>query len=699
MCKIPAGHRPLLTVLAALVLAACGGGLTPSLLSDHLPEADADLRQDPDVEVEVVCRADCDGKECGDDGCGGSCGDCLEDTVCDEVGLCVAATCESSKDCPGDLVCADDVGICVDCEIAADCAEGETCGPDHKCHPVVACTSDKDCKEYDMVCDQGAGVCVECLKAADCAEEEYCESSYCFPDICVAGATQCDGDTLLACIEDGSSREVAEICGPGQFCEEGACHEQVCPPGEIYCQGEVATTCDETGKGTLSEEDCSAQGLHCFDGACIETICQAGVKFCEDDATTAECTADGMDFTTEACSAEHYCEEGQCLPWVCPAGEVYCDGETAVACDSSGSSLVTQVDCTATDQICFEGECLSIACTPSTPFCVDDATAAICDDFGLSFESTDCPAEAYCLEGECLPWICPPGEATCDGSVATVCNDSGSGPQSGGEDCAESGKKCQAGQCVQCFPSCFGKSCGDDGCGGSCGVCVDSEPCTEDVCNDSTFTCEFVPIPDCCEQDEDCDNEDLCTTDWCEGGECVHQEMDCDDEDSCTQDGCSAGTCYNFPLPDPSCCPHVLTFESFELGAAWGWQYDNSDPVKNVYDYDGWAHTGEWFLKLDKSVSVNLPAQQLPVAPGAKLTFWLKTSNWLVGNCQHNRLLVEVNDSLAEEICDVDDEWTLVEVDLASWIGQTIHMRLHHISNSGSPYVVIDDVALQVQCD
>jgi len=330
---------------------------------------------------------------------------------------------------------------------------------------------------------------------------------------------------------------------------------------------------------------------------------------------------------------------------------------------------------------------------------VDDFTAAVCDDAGLNFEATDCAAEAYCLAGECVPWVCTPGEPTCNGSVATLCNNTGSGPQGGGEDCAESAKKCESGQCVQCFPSCFGKNCGDDGCGGSCGECVDSDPCTENACSDSTFTCEFEPIPECCEQDADCDNDDLCTTDWCEESECVHLQMDCDDGNSCTLDGCSTGTCYNFPLEDPSCCPHVQTFENFELGSAWGWTSDNGNAFLNISDYEGWAHTGKWFLKLDKGGSVNLPVHELPVAPGATMSFWLKTYNWNVGNCDNNRLWVEVNNSLAAEVCDVGDEWTLVEVDLSPWLGQAVHVRFHHVgSSSQTKYLLMDDLLISSAC-
>jgi hypothetical protein len=38
----------------------------------------------------MPCTPDCTGKDCGSDGCGGSCGDCSNGQVCDASGACVA---------------------------------------------------------------------------------------------------------------------------------------------------------------------------------------------------------------------------------------------------------------------------------------------------------------------------------------------------------------------------------------------------------------------------------------------------------------------------------------------------------------------------------------------------------------------------------------------------------------------------------
>ena len=38
------------------------------------------------LSVSEACIPQCDGKECGDNGCGTSCGECAEGSVCEEAG-------------------------------------------------------------------------------------------------------------------------------------------------------------------------------------------------------------------------------------------------------------------------------------------------------------------------------------------------------------------------------------------------------------------------------------------------------------------------------------------------------------------------------------------------------------------------------------------------------------------------------------
>ncbi|MBM4388407.1 MAG: hypothetical protein FJ088_11750, partial [Deltaproteobacteria bacterium] len=60
------------------------------------------------------CYADCDGKDCGHNGCGGSCGDCGEGMVCDANGKCAAASngCDARLLVPGCDGCGCEEEVC-----------------------------------------------------------------------------------------------------------------------------------------------------------------------------------------------------------------------------------------------------------------------------------------------------------------------------------------------------------------------------------------------------------------------------------------------------------------------------------------------------------------------------------------------------------------------------------------------------------
>lgn len=74
--------------------------------------------------------------------------------------------------------------------------------------------------------------------------------------------------------------------------------------------------------------------------------------------------------------------------------------------------------------------------------------------------------------------ICPPSGLACDGTALVQCNADGSAWQVI-QQCAAN-ETCNAtnGTC-SCSPSCFGKQCGDDGCGGTCGNCAAGQSCNE----------------------------------------------------------------------------------------------------------------------------------------------------------------------------------------------------------------------------
>lgn len=101
------------------------------------------------------------------------------------------------------------------------------------------------------------------------------------------------------------------------------------------------------------------------------------------------------------------------------------------------------------------------------------------------------------------------------------------------EEC-ETGYECVAGACqlIVCQPDCAGKTCGDDGCGGSCGVCDDGNPCTNNICIANGI----------------CMYENKANETPCEGGKCINGECVCQSDcagKECGDDGCGGvcGTC------------------------------------------------------------------------------------------------------------------------------------------------------------
>jgi len=434
------------------------------------------------LKVDSQCTPACQGKACGPDGCGGECGSCMPQVeTCTESGKCVSFTCTSSKDCPGVLVCATDLGECVECVGDEDCEEGLSCGADHACHEVMSCKSDKDCKEAGLVCDKGKGICVECVKPEHCGIGLFCVDGFCVAAVCGAGTSKCDGTDVLSCA-DGSGWALSQTCTAVQFCEDGACLDLVCKPGSVWCEGETYKVCSNDGKSVQYEEDCEAQDRHCFSGACIDSLCVPLEKFCLDDVTAATCLVDGMEYSTLPCETGQYCLSGQCLAWLCEPASATCQGSLASVCNSLGSGYASQVDCKAQGKVCVDGKCLDLKCSPSADFCVDGDTLGHCAADGLSSTPEDCLADHSCKDGQCLPWQCTPGSAVCVGNTATKCDALGLGPVAGGNDCAKDGKYCAAGQCVSCAPSCEGKECGDNGCGGVCGTCPNSGMCINGNC-------------------------------------------------------------------------------------------------------------------------------------------------------------------------------------------------------------------------
>ena len=149
---------------------------------------------------ECVCVPQCDGKECGDNGCGGECGTCdgLQD-VC-FGGSCMCAPACDDKEC-GDDGCDSLCGVCT--------------GPQDECID-GACICQPDCVGKQCGGDGCGGDCGACPENQTCKAGNVCECSY---------------------------EECAEVCCEWQqFCHEEACVYYIDKPDVVLTFGPATST-------------------------------------------------------------------------------------------------------------------------------------------------------------------------------------------------------------------------------------------------------------------------------------------------------------------------------------------------------------------------------------------------------------------------------------------------------------------------
>ncbi|MGK0359432.1 MAG: hypothetical protein ACI9U2_001734, partial [Bradymonadia bacterium] len=209
-----------------------------------------------------ACQPQCDGRACGEDGCGGTCGDCPGMAACDN-GVC-AVMCVPV--CDGRSCGPDGCGsVCGDCDDGQVCnAQGVCEAPPERCGDEV-CGDGEDCGNCPADCGAccgdgqcaGGETCSTCPADCGCPDGEQCnvQQARCI-DVCVP---QCDGRN---CDADGCGGECGN-CLDNQECNDGVCRD-LCVAA---CDGR---DCGGDGCGGACGE-CDAADL-CDDGVCAE-IC------------------------------------------------------------------------------------------------------------------------------------------------------------------------------------------------------------------------------------------------------------------------------------------------------------------------------------------------------------------------------------------------------------------------------------------
>ena len=436
----------LLSILAlsfGLVIAACGG-------DDGGSEGEKDTVEQPGEDAEAPgedaetpgedgggCTPACTDKECGDDTCGGSCGQCLPGIACLDTGLCDVppADCEG-KECGPDgiggscgtcgegFVCNEIAGLC---EADIDPCEGKQCGNwDGQWCGDCPCA---DCPETFDECNLDTGMCEE-----GAPEKAGCPAIFDCMNGCPEGDQGCQQNCInSASIDDQMAFNNLYQCwvdvdlwGCWDLCPEGTEYAD-CPPDFHECMDEKDALCEDEYFECFVPGDLTCEEI--FD--CFNT--------CPDDDTPCmqACYQSGSQEAQQAASAMWDCyeEEGVYDGWdLCPE-----DAQSTNDCPPEGQECfeVALEKCQEITYACFPPgtmNCFDMSlCVYTCPEGNDDCVQ---DCFGEgSVEAADgwnaiincledngyfeCPEnDTECIEtayGACSEevYACRSGEATC----------------------------------------------------------------------------------------------------------------------------------------------------------------------------------------------------------------------------------------------------------------------------------------------
>lgn len=323
----------------------------------------------------------CFNKNCGDDGCGGVCGECDPAQVCDD------GVCSEEQSCHT-------VAVCLE-----QCGQDDTACENH-CHRVPVVCAEPNACQLQGTCDEDTGVCEYPSKPDNtpCDDSNKCSQT----DNCVEG--ECVGGDWVVCEPTGNPCKTAPECYPGT----GGCRSQSLS-AETPCDDSDLCTIDDAcdGKGTCVGSAYTCETAICVtsnlcdgQGGCIATFSGTGTACDDADLCTSDDLCDGAGAclgTAIACEAGQCetnarCEDGVCEADAAPEGDACQDDDPCTidsACDGDGNCVGTPYSCEpalceATSTCDGQGGCTVTAVTAGTS-CDDgnpETTDSACDGAG-----------------------------------------------------------------------------------------------------------------------------------------------------------------------------------------------------------------------------------------------------------------------------------------------------------------------------
>jgi len=539
------------------------------------------------LNINPTCQPICNGKACGDNGCGGVCGvcddgnDCTDD-ICDEDnGTCSAQNYANGTACDDGFFCT----------VNESCTNGACGSGDPKVCVGTACQTG--------YCDENSNTCEfidfddgdSCDDGLFCTVGEFCQNGACsfgsarncgeFTDVCNLGECSEENDECFAnpVTKEGNVCDDGSICTSGDECVDGACvggpavdcshldsecsagacdsvtgdcfllpinNGQACDDG-TFCQ--VDTTCNNGTCGGGQPYDCSSVAEECVSGVCNENFARcdavpiANGGACDDGVfcTVGETCTNGLcsEGTPRDCSSlDDQCNVGYCdlvsdscmkntddkQGYICEDGKYCTLGDTCNAGVCVGGSVR---DCASFTNQCAVGECDLLADTCfSNPI---PKEGEVCDDGLFCVEDTSC-VNGACTGGtpvDCSAFDdqCNSGYCDEDENRCSTEYDSKEGFTCDDGEYCNSGEKCERGDCT----------------GGSPRNCdAYSDQCNIGICSETNDTCYSEPSikeGHGCDDGLFCTEGEACHDGTCDGG----SEKDC--SDIVTEIQCQVGVC------------------------------------------------------------------------------------------------------------------------------------------------------------
>ena len=374
----------------------------PDATEPDVSEPDA---VDPDAtqpDADVGCTPDCSEKLCGDDGCGGTCGDCQAGTYCSDDQQCDQQVCPpEEKYCDGDV--------------------SKTCNEDGSGADPEASTT--NCPASLLACIEATGVC-------GCAPN--CEGKTCGDDGCDGVCGECGDDET--CDQDGSLGQDTQGTCVAHVCEDGYL---VCSPTSnseiVFCKDGFYPTVEWINEdpemniqfdcaGPLGVFEDSVCTLPSEGASLIDAIDELGDK--------------------QACS----CEPGGKFCYAGGNGDCSPDQPCTIAVECKGLAMVA-VDCSDPQQANQSDMCSFGSCQPENSCGQNCGLGEICYGTNAGVEPEDCQScDEFCQMDwvKCSGWVqgnngngaC---DCTCEGPDCTCEGPACIGGFCAGETCSLSG--------------------------------------------------------------------------------------------------------------------------------------------------------------------------------------------------------------------------------------------------------------------